>query len=132
MLGSPHARAFASPRAEFGASLNSFFCVKTLSFCDKRSHWTEASSPHNRSYSFICFERLSSAQFWFDNQQKRKYFLTVGRSFHYGRRIANNSKHHCEGNICLKEIVSNTRLDLQTVPIDCFHFYCVFPANNSS
>ena len=40
--------------------------------------------------------------------------FSVGRSFHPGRQITKNSKHHCEGNKFLKEIVSNTRLDLQT------------------
>ena len=40
--------------------------------------------------------------------------MIVGRSFHHGRQIAKDSKHHCEGNNCLKEIVSNIRLDLQT------------------
>ena len=49
----------------------------------------------------------------FDSQQT-KCFLIVGRSFHPGRQIAKDSKHHREGNNCLKEIVSNTRLDLQT------------------
>ena len=49
----------------------------------------------------------------FDIQQT-KCFLIVGRSFHPRRQIAKDSKHHCEGNNCLKEIVSNTRLDLQT------------------
>ena len=36
-----------------------------------------------------------------------------------------SSKHHCEGNICLKEIVSNTRLDLQTGS----DYFSGFPAN---
>ena len=49
----------------------------------------------------------------FDSQQT-KCFLIVGRSFHPGRQIVKDSKHHYEGNNCLKEIVSNTRLDLQT------------------
>ena len=48
----------------------------------------------------------------FDSQQT-KCFLIVGRSFHSGRQIAKDSKHHYEGNNCLKEIVFNTRLDLQ-------------------
>ena len=48
------------------------------------------------------------------NNQQTKCFLIVGRSFHTGRQIAKDSKHHCEGNNCLKEIVSKTRLDLQT------------------
>ena len=48
------------------------------------------------------------------NSQQTKCFLIVGRSFHPGRQIAKDSKHHYEGNNCLKEIVSNTRLDLQT------------------
>ena len=52
----------------------------------------------------------------FDSQQT-KCFLIVGRSFHPGRQIAKDSKHHCEGNNCLKEIVSNTRLDLIKVLI---------------
>ena len=39
----------------------------------------------------------------------------VGRSFHPRRQIEKDSKHHCKGNNCLKEIVSNTRLDLQTL-----------------
>ena len=43
-----------------------------------------------------------------------KCFLIVGRSFDPRRQIAIDSKHHCEDNNCLKEIVSNTRLDLQT------------------
>ena len=51
---------------------------------------------------------------------------SVGRSFHPGRQIANDSNHHCEGNNCLKEIVSNTRLDLQ---IGSDYFYGFFPAN---
>ena len=49
----------------------------------------------------------------FDSQQT-KCFLIVGSSFHPVRQIAKDSKHHREGNNCLKEIVSNTRLDLQT------------------
>ena len=57
----------------------------------------------------------------FDSQQT-KCFLIVGRSFHPGRQIAKDSKHHCEGNNCLKEIVSNTRLDLQ-IGFDFFDFF---------
>ena len=65
---------------------------------------------------FISYERerdrvLQTVRF--DNQQT-KCFLIVGRSFHPGRQIAKDSKHHCEGNNCLKEIVSNTIFDLQT------------------
>ena len=47
-------------------------------------------------------------------QPKHEVLSFVGRSFHSGRKIAKDSKHHCEGNNSLKEIVSNTRLDLQT------------------
>ena len=54
-----------------------------------------------------------------------KCFLIVGRSFYLGRQIAKDSKHHCEVNNCLKEIVSNTRLDLQT----SYDFSGFFPAN---
>ena len=50
---------------------------------------------------------------------------SVGGSFHPGRQIAKDSKHHCEGNNRLKEIVSNTRLDLQTGS----DFSGFFPAN---
>ena len=53
-------------------------------------------------------------------------FSSVGRSFHPGRQIAKDSKHHYEGNNCLKEIVSNTRLDLQT---GSDYFFGFFPAN---
>ena len=60
----------------------------------------------------------------FDSQQT-KCVLIVGRSFHPGRQIDKDSKHHYEGNNCLKEIVSNTRLDLQTGS----DFSGFFPAN---
>ena len=47
-------------------------------------------------------------------QPTQEVLSFVGRSFYPGRQIAKDSKHHCEGNNCLKEIVTNTRLDLQT------------------
>ena len=50
----------------------------------------------------------------------------VRRSFNPRRQIVKDSKHHCEGNNCLKEIVSNTKLDMQT---DFDYFFWFFPAN---
>ena len=59
-------------------------------------------------YSFISFhtrERDRVLQTVRFDSQQTKCFLIVGRSFHPGRQIAKDSKHHREGNNCLKEIV---------------------------
>ena len=64
---------------------------------------------------FHTFERETEfcTQFGFDSQH-RKCFLLLGDHFILGDKLPLYSKHHCEGNTCLKEIVSNTKLDLQT------------------
>ena len=125
MLGSPHVRA-APPDTEqsragygFGASLNSPFGIKRLPFFCVGYRWTYASSQadatvsvrHEQTQPFI---RLRETKFCKQFGSIAKCFLIVGRSFYPRRQIAKDSKHHCEGNNCLKEIVSNTRLDLQT------------------
>ena len=71
---------------------------------------------------FISYERDRVLQTVRFDSQQTKCFLIVGRSFHPSRQIAKDSKHHCEGNNCFKEIVSNTRLDLQTGS-DFFGFF---------
>ena len=45
---------------------------------------------------------------------KGSVFLLFGDHFILEDELPVFSKHHCDGNICLKEIVSNTRLDLRT------------------
>ena len=80
---------------------------------DTFSHFDIQRFTYIHSFHFIRERDRVLQTIRFDSQQM-KCFLIVGRSFHPGRQIAKDLKHHCEGNNCLKEIVSNTRLDLQT------------------
>ena len=59
-------------------------------------------------------ERLSYANSSCSTANKESAFLLLGDHFILGDKLPLFSKHHCEGITCLKEIVSNTRLDLQT------------------
>ena len=136
MLGSPHTRAHRSRpalhRVGFGASLNSPFGIETLSDAIVyvrhepkqlraglyKSH-TFFHFIYILKYSFIhsfhTFERETEfcTQFGFDSQH-RKCFLLLEDHFILGDKLSLFSKHHCGGNTCLKEIVSNIRLDMQT------------------
>ena len=127
MLGSPHTRARRPEQSRVGPgsgselALNSPFGVKTLSFC------THSLILHR--YSFTSSVLHSSGS----TANKGSAFLLLGDHFILGDELPSflSSKHHCEGNICLKEIVSNTRLDLQTGS-DYFNPCSGFPANNST
>ena len=67
-------------------------------------------------HSFISlsssFERLSSAYVWFDNQQKGSAFFVLERDhFILGDELPITQSTSVRAIICLKKILSNTRLD---------------------
>ena len=131
MLGSPHTRTSPSPsptpsRAGFGSVglmrllQQTRLCLfamnrnrhdpSKLHDCTEQVYIKTTLSLIEIFIHFISFVDFCT-QFGFDSQH-RKYFLLLGDHFILGDKLPLFSKHHCEGNTCLKEIVSNTRLGL--------------------
>ena len=130
MLGSPHVRARrrirsrrpAPNRAGFGFRagcvyiyLNSFFCLKRCRFATSLGYHWEGRCHFGiglkRLLHTLRFEIPSSAQFLVRQPTKRSAFFVLGDHFIQGDELPITRSTTAREINCLKEIVSNTRLD---------------------